>query len=756
LVRVSDANVNTPTYLLIRGDERRVKNDEALPPAVPASLGGKFQVGKVDLPPAAYYTGLNPEVRKSTLAAATAAVAAAEKTLAQNEANLTSARATHDALASGAQVPVTPTVSPKAFLADDFATARPDVWRIGPGEWQYKDGKLVQSAVGGTFQQIRSVANHPRNFTARVTFKSTGGPQYRSVGLSFDVTDAGDEQAVYLSATAAGPIAAIFQLKGGKPDYDGAGRIELPIKVGEPYELRVDARARKLNVYVNDQLVLVYQTRSIRKNGKFAIWTYDASAEFMAARVEPLDANVKLADKGPDATPAIPPLDPKNRLAAAAKAVQAAKEAAELGKLKLDVARATKSAVEAKLAADEAKYATPPRADAVTLALAAGRAERLSTALNAEIPAFEARNALAKLQAIAKTKGATKPSFKALADAASKVALHGATLQAAKAAVDKPSPNYTPIAKVYPAQSTGRRTALANWITSRDNPLAARVAANHIWMRHMGSPIVPTVFDFGLNGKPPTNPALLDWLATELRDHNWSMKHLHRLIATSATYRMRSDDGPAGADQTIANRKSDPDNVYLWHANLRRMEAEVVRDSVLAVGGSLDGAMGGPDIDYEEGLKSPRRSVYFRHAHEKQMTFLKLFDAASPNECYRRDQSVMPQQALAMANSPLSFAQSRKLAGRVTAETGGDINPIGAFVTNAFERVLGRGPTDTERQACDTFLREQSDRLSKRSELEAFTAGDSGPVPPSWDPAQRARENLVHVLLNHNDFVTIR
>jgi hypothetical protein len=267
---------------------------------------------------------------------------------------------------------------------------------------------------------------------------------------------------------------------------------------------------------------------------------------------------------------------------------------------------------------------------------------------------------------------------------------------------------------------------------------------------------VESAYEFGRNGKPSSHVDLHNWLAAELMDHNWSMKHLHRLIVTSATYRMRSDDGEAGASETVANKKSDPDNVYLWHANVHRMEAEVVRDSVLAVGGSLDCSMGGPDIDYEQGLKSPRRSVYFRHAHEKQMTFLKLFDAASPNECYRRDQSVMPQQALALSNSSLSIAQSRKLASRITADTGGDMNPIGSFVTSAFERVLGRSPTGTERQTCEQFLREQSERLAKPSDLDAFAAGDASPVPPSWDPAQRARENLVHVLINHNDFVTIR
>jgi hypothetical protein len=214
---------------------------------------------------------------------------------------------------------------------------------------------------------------------------------------------------------------------------------------------------------------------------------------------------------------------------------------------------------------------------------------------------------------------------------------------------------------------------------------------------------------------------------------------------------MRSDTG-----DDAANRKADPDDVFLWHANPRRMEAEVVRDSVLAVAGNLDLAMGGPDLDYEQGLMIPRRSVYFRHAHEKQMTFLKLFDAASPNECYRRDQSVMPQQALALANSSLALAQSRRLASSLTNQVGGGPDPVDAFVTAAFEQVLCRAPSDQERRTCGQFLVEQAARLAQPEQLEAFTAGDAVSVAPSADPNQRARENLVHVLINHNDFVTIR
>src|SRR5262249_41933583 len=148
---------------------------------------------------------------------------------------------------------------------------------------------------------------------------------------------------------------------------------------------------------------------------------------------------------------------------------------------------------------------------------------------------------------------------------------------------------------IFPTTSTGRRLALARWIADRQNPLTARVAMNHLWLRHFGKAIVPTVFDFGRNGRPPSHPALLDWLAAEFMDRDWSMKKLHRLMVTSSAYRMDSvNDGPG--------RALDPDNRWLWRMNSRRMEAELVRDSVLHVAGNLDLTMGGPDIPHQLGL----------------------------------------------------------------------------------------------------------------------------------------------------------
>src|SRR5206468_5081996 len=168
---------------------------------------------------------------------------------------------------------------------------------------------------------------------------------------------------------------------------------------------------------------------------------------------------------------------------------------------------------------------------------------------------------------------------------------------------------YTAIGKVYPDSTTGRRLALARWIASKQNPLTARVAINDIWLRHFGQALVPTVFNFGMSGKPPSHPQLLDWLTAEFMDRNWSMKSMHRLIVTSSAYRMQSRVN----DPKDRNTSIDPENRYLWRMNERRMEAEVVRDGLLHLAGQLDTAMGGPEIDAKTGLESRRRSVYFQH-----------------------------------------------------------------------------------------------------------------------------------------------
>jgi hypothetical protein len=180
-----------------------------------------------------------------------------------------------------------------------------------------------------------------------------------------------------------------------------------------------------------------------------------------------------------------------------------------------------------------------------------------------------------------------------------------------------------------------------------------------------------------------------------------------------------------------ADAKIDPDNTFLWRMNSRRMEAEVVRDNLLYVSGSLDLARGGPDIDHNLGLKSKRRSIYFRQAAEKEMEFLKIFDGPAVTECYMRRPTVVPQQALAMANSELTLNEARLLTKKLSAEVDDDAE---AFARLAFTRILTRNPGSDELKLCGEFLKTRAAASSM----------------------ERARENLVTVLFNHNDFVTVR
>ncbi len=181
-------------------------------------------------------------------------------------------------------------------------------------------------------------------------------------------------------------------------------------------------------------------------------------------------------------------------------------------------------------------------------------------------------------------------------------------------------------------------------------------------LRHFGTPLVESVDNFGVQGKQPVHPELLDWLATKLVSDQWSLKSLHRLIVTSQAYKRSSTVGSI----EHANFGKDRDNVAYWHFPVRRMEAEVVRDSVLACAGVLDRTLGGPEIEVEHWVARPRRSLYFTQHGESQMQFLSTFDGANPCECYRRSSTVLPSQALALANSELLVHYGRLCAATLS------------------------------------------------------------------------------------------
>jgi hypothetical protein len=422
----------------------------------------------------------------------------------------------------------------------------------------------------------------------------------------------------------------------------------------------------------------------------------------------------------------------------------------QLQDLQLSVADLRLKSLVARFAADRSRI-MDGAAESSKLAGAAASAERHLNVTQAELVVHQKQAAVATAQANEETDEKKKQA--AIATAQQELADAVTKQKTVNEASMKSDNKYTPTGKEYPRTSSGRRLALARWIANEANPLTARVLVNHIWVRHFGKPLVDNVFDFGLRSAKPRHADLLDWLAVELMENDWSMKHLHRLIVTSQTWKMASTARTTDASQ---NRTIDRDNDFLWRMNFRRLDAEIIRDNVLAVSGQLDAAMGGADIDYNQGEETRRRSIYLRHAYEKQMTMLVLFDAASPNECYRRSESIIPQQALALLNSTLSLSQSRLLAPKLWQTASTMESPQEHFVHSAFLQILSRPPADEELAACRNFLTEQSATLSDTSGLKTFIGGKAAKITPSADAHQRARENLVQVLMNHNDFVTVR
>ncbi len=298
-------------------------------------------------------------------------------------------------------------------------------------------------------------------------------------------------------------------------------------------------------------------------------------------------------------------------------------------------------------------------------------------------------------------------------------------------------------ARPFPDTSTGRRSALAKWIASKDNPLTPRVAVNHVWLRHFGKPLVPNVFEFGRRGTGPSHPELLDWLAVELMEPTanparkgggWSFKHLHKLIVTSNVYRLSSSSANAEA-----SLKLDSENKYLWRMNSMRMDANVIRDSLLHLASDLDLTLGGAPVPMAQQDASRRRALYFFHSHNEHNKLLDIFDNANVLECYRRTESIVPQQALALWNSKLAMTMAGKINDRLHAKLkdADDTN----FATAAFEMILGTSPTKDELAVCLESLAELRDALKNVKEP---------------DRTKRARLQVVQALINHNDFVTVR
>lgn len=734
LVRAFDCNLDTPTFVFFRGDEKHPVKEQPMTPGVPRLLAlGELDVAEVKLPAEAYLPGLRPHVLDNHLRAAERRIEAARVEIARAQ----KAVADSDQAAKQPNAPKTEKLPPeltKAILRDTFAAASPDVWEQVAGKWKHESGKLIQSEDGSSRASLRAKVPVPDDFEARFKFAITGGKMWRSVGLCFDVS--GDnETLVYLSAFAGGPKLQVSYKQAGNHVYPPEAAQVRAVKLNDVQDMTIRVRGTLVNVAINGQHALAYRLPIPRKPGRLELITFDAQAEFRSFELVPI-GNAGLVEPG-TATPAPTTAKPMTPEQARAALVLAEKT--------LAAALLQPGTLRDRVAADRARAAQT--AEAPARAREAAAAERRLGVAEAEV-----NLARAELDATR-----SEPAKRAEAD--TKVAAARTALEQARKAAEKPGEVYTALSgasktlesnveseasrtKPFPKTSTGRRTALAKWLTDARHPLTARVAANHIWARHFGKPIAPTVFDLGRKGGMPTHPELLDFLACELRDNHWSMKHLHRLIVTSNAYRMSSSSAERGtrnAERSGAPRSIDPENKYLWRMNPQRMEAEIVRDSLLALAGELDGTMGGPPVPLAQSETSRRRSLYFVHSHNDHHRFLVMFDGASVLECYRRAESIVPQQALALSNSKLALTSAGKITARLQARLGEASDAD--FVRAAFQSVLASEPTAAERAECEEALKQLTD-ISKK-------AGRT-------DAALRARTALVHALLNHNDFITVR
>ena len=726
LPRAFDCNLDAETFVHIRGDDRNPDKTRSIVPAFPDFLSlGETQIEPVSLPAEAFVPGLRPFVVEAQRRAAEQKIATAKTAL---EAARTKLIEAEKAAASPPTEP--PMESESMVLAEDnFAAARPEQWESRDGQWSYANGRLSQSLVGPTRTAMRLKTTPPVDFEARLKYIATGGEMWKSVGITFDVGAQGQEVLAYLSSYAGGPKSQVAYKQGaGDYAYPADGAQSRAIDLQQPQEIVLRVRGTLVNLAINGEPSVAYRLPIPRAPGPLELITYDASAEFLTFELRHLPASIKLIDpkNAPNSPDGPKPLDQ----------VQ----------LELQIAEKSLAAVEGELvslnsraAADQARYQVPPAESATPLAHTAALAEKQAAASQADIEVTLAELAL---------KQATTEQ---LADREAKLTAAKTALEAARKAVEMPGETYTSLVgalktlennleteesrrKPFPQTSTGRRSALAKWITDPRHPLPARVAVNHIWARHMGQPLVPTVFDFGRKATRPVHPELLDWLAVELIEHGWSMKYLHRLIVTSRTYRMSSSN--LGASET--NLVRDPENKFFWRANPIRMEAQTIRDSLLHLAEELDLTLGGPSIPVSDEA-SRRRSLYFVHSHNEHQKFLSMFDDASVLDCYRRTESIVPQQALALENSSLTNEIAEKIAARIhTAHP--DLSESD-WIREAFRTILSCEPTAGELNISAAAL----------TQLTQLGAAASHP-----NPAGVARSQFLQALLNHNDFVTVR
>ena len=694
MTRVYDGNLGAATYLHRRGEESKADQSRLISAGPPSFLASGWEPpSPVALPIEAWRPDLQKFAQEGfltqALAKATAAEAHLEKLKLEKSArdkkrvkSKKEPRPGKPVAGTGDRKPGAGPAVGESILADDFSKSRPELWELVGSDWRYQGGVLSLTRASLDKSYLRSKAKHPRDFELNLKFQTTGGQRWKSTGIRFDVDESGNNSHFVYTSVGGSKVHLAHTIE-GKDVYTEAvaGR---PIQLNQEYTLNLKVRDSLINVALDGEFLFAYKLPR-RQPGAVQLLVYDAIADFYSIEVRQLPAGVALKEASKKGKPVL------------------TASVLELAEAKLSLARAEYAFAKARIGADNADYrkrgkgsAEEARRMLIEVSLARARVDLLDSK-KAVKAAATIKNLEADLQA------GRFPDYKPLK--ASQVSL-----------VKTSNKDALPSGGGYPKTSSGRRTALANWLTHRDHPLAARVAVNHIWLRHFGAPLVETVSDFGLRAPRPLHQDLLDYLALELIESGWDMKRLHRLVLSSKAWQ-RSSSNLAADKKTLA---ADPGNQHYWRMNSRRMESQVLRDSLLHLAGRLDLTRGGPPVAASPNAR--RRSLYFFHSRDGRSKFLATFDDADVFACYRRSESIVPQQALAMMNSQTATAAAKQIAA--TFKPG--MSPE-AFARAAFLKVLGRQAAAAELAASLAFLEEQ-----------------------------KKRDHFIHALINLNDFLVIR
>lgn len=781
IVSIFDKNPAAKTFYYANGDERnRDPNAPSITPKVPKFLAHFFptSISPIELPPEATYPGLNPDLHQALLKSAQEKIQLAQAHLTKTQAQLVDSKNTtsqQEALTKLRELEsihlqpnniplLSHTLAPLAgqqSLLFNATSGRRMMYRSLPEVKDAFDQALISfditllSKAHFNFQLTR---DNTQGLTATfIGFENGEIKAYQPNSFQeFTVAQLDNNQSIHqlhveLQVDRV-TDQCLLSIKTLTPPNYIATSVPIALNQWNPHNdttkgILFDARPGSLTAI--DNLVLTTNPKTLPAPMPLLQLDFELPS---------FPTNSDLADASHWQTLqfCIPPAD--SRIVAeipTAAAIARANELTQLRRitqipqLKLQAAQAQLVAAQTELDSLQAtiiadlqmarlSHDSPQQNEPSQLATQAHQLQQLANLRNHEAAQLAAECALAECEA----KPATDP------DRASDITTANASLNQARVSLDKakkiyqlePSQDYQPLTRTYPSTSTGRRKALAQWITHPENPLTARVAVNHIWMRHFHKPLVPSVFDFGRNSPPPKQLALLNWLAAELIHSNWSMKRIHYLIVTSQAFQ-RSSAWTNPQAQTL-----DRDNELYWRMNTGRMEAEVIRDSLLQIANSLDRTIGGQELENNLSFTTYRKSLYYccQPEDDGKSPIGQLFDGPDPTDCYRRTRTIIPQQALALTNSPLIHQVSQRLHEQLDTQMSRNPTPHN-YVNLAFHSILSRPPTKTETLACVEFL---------TSNTPDTTSGPST-SPPENLPTSRYI-SFLRALFNHNDFVTIR